>query len=115
MIYEQGKIIERILQLEIWLGEMVRQQGMTINQLQGQLAQFETNMDHLVAKLNKRDQVIDWEEGRIHEQLNQHHYNLGEQDKVIWALECQVEIQMQEINSLKEWVCQCNEHILDMS
>jgi len=44
-IHEQGKIIDRLSQSEIHLGEVVRQQGIAIDQMQGQLAKYEANLD----------------------------------------------------------------------
>jgi len=51
-IYEQGKIIDRLSQSEIHLGKVVRQQGIAIDRMQGQLAKYEAN----------RGSIVDWAE-----------------------------------------------------
>jgi len=85
-IYEQGKIIDRLLQSEIHLGEVVRQQGIAIDQMQGQLAKYEANLDRLLAGLNERDRIVEQEEAKIHERLNHHRYDIQEKDKIIQGL-----------------------------
>jgi len=114
-IYEQGKIIDRLSQSEIHLGEVVHQQGIAIDRMQGQLAKYEANLDQLLAGLNERDRIVEREEAKIHEQLNRHRYDIREQDKVIQGIDCRVGIQAQGINSLKERVSYYDDRLLDVS
>src|SRR6267378_7578922 len=113
-IYEQGKIIDQLSQSEIHLGEVVRQQGIAIDRMQGQLAKYEANLDRLLAGLNERDCIVE-QEKKIHERLNRHCYDIQEQDKVVQGIDRRVGIQAQEIDSLKEWVCYYDDQLLDMS
>ena len=114
-IYEQGKIIDRLLQSEIHLGEVIRQQGIVIDRMQGQLAKYEANLDRLLAGLNERDRIVEREEAKIHERLNRHRYDIQEQDKVVQGIDRKVGIQAHEINSLKEWVSYYDDRLLDVS
>src|SRR6267378_2520676 len=115
MIYEQGKTIDRLSQSEIHLGEVVHQQGIVIDQMQGQLAKYEANLDRLLTGLNERDRIVEWEEKKIHEQLNRHRYDIQEQDKVVQGIDRKIGIQAHEIDSLKEQVSSYDDRLLDMS
>src|SRR6267378_2997393 len=95
--------------------ETIRQQGLVIDQMQGQLAKYKVNLDRLLTGLNERDRIIEWEEKKIHKRLNHHCYDIQEQDKVVQAIDRRVRIQMQEIDSLKERVCYYDNWLLDMS
>src|SRR6267378_4153630 len=115
MIHEQGKTIDWLSQLEIHLGEVVRQQGIVINRMQGQLAKYKANLDRLLAGLNERDRIVEREEAKIHERLNRHRYDIREQDKVIQGIDRRVGIQVHEIDSLKERVSYYDDWLLDVS
>src|SRR5882762_566504 len=115
MIHEQRKIIDRLSQSEIHLGEVVRQQGIAINRMQGQLAKYEANLARLLAGLNERDRIVEREEAKIHERLNRHCYDIQEQDKVIQGIDRRVGIQAHEINLLKERVSYYDDRLLDVS
>ena len=97
------------------MGEVVRQQGIVIDRMQGQLAKYEANLDRLLTGLNERDRIVEWEEKKIHERLNRHRYNIQEQDKVVQGIDHRVGIQAQEIDSLKERVCYYDDRLLDVS
>src|SRR6267378_8354982 len=115
MIHEQRKIIDQLSQSEVHLGEVVRQQGIAIDRMQGQLAKYEANLDRLLAGLNERDRIVEREEAKIHERLNRHRYDIQEKDKVIQGIDCRVGIQAHEIDSLKERVSYYDDQLLDMS
>src|SRR5882762_750410 len=100
MIQEQRKVIDRLSQSEIHLGEVVCQQGIVIERMQGQLAKYEANLDRLLTGLNERDRIVEWEEKKIHKRLNHHRYNIQEQDKVVQGIDRKVGIQSHEIDSL---------------
>ena len=114
-IYDQGKIIDRLLESEICLEETIRQQGLVIDQMQGQLAKYEANLDRLLTGLNERDCIVEQEEKKIHERLNRHRYDIQEKDKVIQGIDRRVGIQAHEIDSLKERVSYYDDRLLDMS
>ena len=114
-IYEQEKIIDRLSQSEIHLGEVVRQQGIAIDRMQGQLAKYEANLDRLLTGLDERDRIVEQEEKKIHERLNRHRYNIQEQDKVVQGIDRKVGIQAHEIDSLKERVSYYDDRLLDVS
>jgi len=97
------------------LGEVVRQQGIVIDQMQGQLAKYEANLDRLLTGLNKRDRIIEREEEKIHERLNRHRYDIQEQDKVVRGIDRKVGIQVHEIDALKERVSYYDDWLLDVS
>ena len=115
MIYEQGKIIDRLSQSEIRLEETIRQQGIVIDRMQGQLAKYEANLDRLLTGLNERDRIVEREEKKIHERLNRHRYDIQEQDKVVQGIGRKVGIQVHEIDSLKERVSYYDDRLLDVS
>src|SRR5882762_4540074 len=114
-IYEQGKTIDRLSQSEIHLGEVVRQQGIVIDRMQGQLAKYKANLDQLLTGLNERDRIVEREEKKIHERLNRHRYDIQEQDKVVQGIDRKVGIQAHEIDSLKERVSYYDDQLLDVS
>jgi len=103
MIYEQRKTIDQLVQLEIRMEETIRQQGIVINRMQGQLAKYKANLDRLLTGLNERDCIVKREEKKIHERLNCHHYDIQEQDKVIQGIDRKVGIQAQEIDVRPTW------------
>src|SRR5882762_8897941 len=115
MVHEQRKIIDRLSQSEIHLGEVVRQQGITIDWMQGQLAKYEANLDRLLAGLNERDRIVEREEAKIHERLDRHRYDIREKDKIIQGIDRRVGIQAHEIDLLKERVSYYDDRLLDVS
>ena len=97
------------------MGEVICQQGIVIDRMQGQLAKYEANLDRLLAGLNERDRIVEREEAKIHARLNRHRYDIQEKDKVIQGIDRRVGIQAHEIDSLKERVSYYDDRLLDVS